>query len=153
MMLLFFCGGSIGSFNKKSLHIQNDGTDKLSSWSILLLITTSIVYLSMCMRKPTIWVFDQVNTNQAGQSQKIASFKFQMKEEEGLDYQCSENKGADQLCGYREAGLRLYFRICRLLVFLCSSSFFDKFDVSAFRKKNSILAMILQATCCFKKYI
>ena len=30
---------------------------------------------------------------------------------------CSENKGADQLRGYREADLRLCFRICRLLVF------------------------------------
>ena len=32
-------------------------------------------------------------------------------------YPCSENKGADQLRGYREADLRLCFRICRLLVF------------------------------------
>ena len=30
---------------------------------------------------------------------------------------CSENEGADQLRGYREAGLRLCFHICRLLVF------------------------------------
>ena len=29
----------------------------------------------------------------------------------------AENKGADQLRGYREADLRLCFRICRLLVF------------------------------------
>ena len=28
-------------------------------------------------------------------------------------YPCSENKGADQLRGYREADLRLYFRICK----------------------------------------
>ena len=27
-------------------------------------------------------------------------------------YLCSENKGADQLRGYREADLRLCFRIC-----------------------------------------
>ena len=32
-------------------------------------------------------------------------------------YPCSENKGADQLHGNREADLRLCFRICRLLVF------------------------------------
>ena len=31
-------------------------------------------------------------------------------------YPCSENKGADQLRGYREADLRLCFRLCRLLV-------------------------------------
>ena len=30
--------------------------------------------------------------------------------EEGLYYKCSENKGADQLRGYREADLRLCFR-------------------------------------------
>ena len=33
-------------------------------------------------------------------------------------YPCSKNKGADQLCIYREADLRLCFRICGLLVFL-----------------------------------
>ena len=38
-------------------------------------------------------------------------------EEEEVYYPCSENKGADQLRGYREADLRLCFRICRLLVF------------------------------------
>ena len=32
-------------------------------------------------------------------------------------YPRSENKGADQLRGYREADLRLCFRLCRLLVF------------------------------------
>ena len=37
--------------------------------------------------------------------------------EEELYYSSSENKGADQLRGYREADLRLCFRICRLLVF------------------------------------
>ena len=33
-------------------------------------------------------------------------------------YLCSENKGADQLCVYREADLRLCFRICKKNVFL-----------------------------------
>ena len=32
-------------------------------------------------------------------------------------YPSSEKKGADQLRGYREADLRLCFRLCRLLVF------------------------------------
>ena len=31
------------------------------------------------------------------------SLKFRIKKVEGLYYLCSENKGADQLCGYREA--------------------------------------------------
>ena len=43
-------------------------------------------------------------------------------EKEELYYPSSENKGADQLRGYREADLRLCFRICRLLVFLCGGS-------------------------------
>ena len=34
-----------------------------------------------------------------------------------LYYPSSENKGADQLRGYREADLRLCFLKCRLLVF------------------------------------
>ena len=37
-------------------------------------------------------------------------------------YLCSKNKGADQLHGYREADLRLCFRLCRLLVFPCGGS-------------------------------
>ena len=34
-----------------------------------------------------------------------------------MHYPCSENKGADQLRGYREADLRLCFRICKKPVF------------------------------------
>ena len=37
-------------------------------------------------------------------------------------YPCSENKDADQLRGYREADLRLCFRLCKLLVFSCTGS-------------------------------
>ena len=36
---------------------------------------------------------------------------------EGLYYPYSENKGADKLRGYREADLRLCFRICKKPVF------------------------------------
>ena len=43
--------------------------------------------------------------------------KFRIQEVEGLYYLCSENKGADQLRGYREADLRLCFRICEKPVF------------------------------------
>ena len=42
-----------------------------------------------------------------------------------MQYSCSENKGADQLRGYREAGLRLCFRICKLLVFSHTGSFLN----------------------------
>ena len=40
-----------------------------------------------------------------------------MYEVEGFYYLCSEKKDADQLRGYREADLRLCFRICKKLVF------------------------------------
>ena len=43
--------------------------------------------------------------------------KFRIHEVEGLYYPCSKNKGADQLRGYREADLRLCFRICKKPVF------------------------------------
>ena len=42
------------------------------------------------------------DTNQAVQPQKIArGLNCRIKKVEGLHYLCSENKGADQLCGYR----------------------------------------------------
>ena len=43
--------------------------------------------------------------------------------EEGLYYPCSKNKGADQLRGYREADLRLCFRMCKKSVFSRRGSF------------------------------
>ena len=44
--------------------------------------------------------------------------KFRIEVVEGLYYPYSENKGADQLRGYREADLRLCFRICKKSGFL-----------------------------------
>ena len=74
--------------------------------------------MSRVVRKPTFWFPTWSDTNQAVQSQKMArSLKFQIYKVEGLYYLCSENKGADQLRGYREADLRLCFRICKMLVF------------------------------------
>ena len=65
-----------------------------------------------------MWFPNRSDTNQAAQSQTQArSLKFWIYEEEEVYYPCSENKGADQLRGYREADLRLCFRICKLLVF------------------------------------
>ena len=47
--------------------------------------------------------------NRAVQPQKMArALKFQIWEVEGLHYLCSENKGADQLCDYHTADLRLF---------------------------------------------
>ena len=47
-------------------------------------------------------------------------------------YPCSENKDADQLRGYREADLRLCFRLCRLLVFPWGGSYVREFHVCVF---------------------
>ena len=66
-----------------------------------------------------MWFSNRSDTNRPVQLQKQArSLKFWIYVEEELYYSSSEIKGADQLRGYREADLRLCFRICRLLVFL-----------------------------------
>ena len=81
-------------------------------------------YLSRLVGKPTMWFPNWSDTNQAVQLQKRArSLKFRILVEEELYYPSSENKGADQLRGYREADLRLCFLLCRLLVFPCGGSF------------------------------
>ena len=69
--------------------------------------------LSLCMRKLTIWVLTRSDTNRTVQSLKmVRGWKF------WIYYRCSENKSADQLRSNCEADLRLYFRLCRLLVLL-----------------------------------
>ena len=74
--------------------------------------------MSRLMRKKNNVVSEQSETNQAVQSLKMAiGWKFWIEEEKAVCYPSNENKGADQLRGYREADLRLYFRICRLLFF------------------------------------
>ena len=72
-----------------------------------------------------MWFPNRSDTNQAVQSQKQArSLKFWIYKVEELYYPCSENKGANlQLRSYREADLRLCFRLCRLLVFSCGGSY------------------------------
>ena len=68
------------------------------------------------MRKPTLCFPTWSKTNQAVQLQEIArGLKFQIQKEEGFYYPCSENKGADQLRGYREADLRLCFHMGKCL--------------------------------------
>ena len=71
------------------------------------------------MRKPMFWFPTWPDTNQAVQLQKMArGLKFSIEKVEGLYYLCSKNKGADQLCGYRKADVRLCFPICKTFVFL-----------------------------------
>ena len=68
------------------------------------------VNLSDVVRKPVLGFPTRSNTNQAVQLQNLAiGLKFWIKEVEGLCYQCSENKGADQLPNCRAADLRLCF--------------------------------------------
>ena len=56
---------------------------------------------------------------------------------------CSENKGADQLRGYREADLRLCFRICRLLVFSRGGSFVLNYHNSKDTARSYFLPSLL----------
>ena len=79
------------------------------------------------MRKPVFGVSDRSHTNQAVQPQKMArGLKFRIWEVEELHYPCGENKGADQLRGYREADLRLSFRICKKPVFSRRGSYYQR---------------------------
>ena len=74
--------------------------------------------MSLVLRKPVLGVSD---SKRAVKSKKMArGLKFRIKEVEGLYYPFSENKGADQLCGHREADLRLCFCIilCQKASFL-----------------------------------
>ena len=70
------------------------------------------------MGKPTMLFPNRSDTNRPVQAQKrTRSFEFRVEVEEELYCPGSENKGADQLRGYRKADLRHCFRLCRLLVF------------------------------------
>ena len=87
-----------------------------------------------------MWFPNRSDINQAVQSQKQAgSLKFRIYKEEKVYYPCSENKGADQLRGYREADLRLCFRICRLLVFPWGGSLVLQIqDVANYSEKENL---------------
>ena len=59
------------------------------------------------------------DTNRSVRLRKMArSLKFRIKEEEEVYYPCSESTGADQLCSYCTADLRLCFHIGKNTVFL-----------------------------------
>ena len=64
------------------------------------------------MRKPVLGFSTRSDTYRTVQSQNMArGLRFKIKEVEGFYNLCSENKGADQLCGYLTANLSLCFRI------------------------------------------
>ena len=99
-------------FPKVSLLIMVDSCYKqfsvMYAWDSLVSLHKSHI-----MRKPTFWFPTWSDTNQAVQLQKrleILDF--------GLHYLCSENKGANQLRGNREADLRLCFCIMQNVGFL-----------------------------------
>ena len=81
--------------------------------------------MSLIVRKPVFGVSDQVRHKPGcTATEDIArGLIFRIKVVEGLYYTCSENKGADQLRGYREADLRLCFRICKKPIFSCLGSY------------------------------
>ena len=69
-------------------------------------VVESVPYnMSLVVRKPVISVSDQVPHKPGFQA---TEYVFRIYEEEGLYYSCS---------GYREADLRLYFRVCKKPVF------------------------------------
>ena len=69
-------------------------------------------------------------TNRTVQPHKmVTGLKLCMQEVEVLYFLCSENKNADQLRGYREADLRLCFRICKKPVFSRRGSYLKRKEV------------------------
>ena len=90
-------------------------SDKLDTSAAQVRI--QLAKMSLVMRKPTFWFPTWSDTNQAVQLQKMSrGLKFWIYKVGGLYCLCSENKGADQLRGYREADLRLCFCISKTLV-------------------------------------
>ena len=76
-------------------------------------------YMSLVVRKMVFGVSDQVK-HKRGCRPTEAGWRLvilYLGSRGIVLYPCSENKGADQLRGYREADLRLCFCICKKLVF------------------------------------
>ena len=86
----------------------------------IIIISTLLIWpisMSHITRKP-VWGF-RPSLIQPVQPRKVArGLKFLIEEEEGLQYLCSENKGADQLHGYRAADLHHCLRIRKKTSFL-----------------------------------
>ena len=74
-----------------------------------LLIQPKLTRYESRHEKTNVLVLTWSGTNQA-----VYSYRRRL---EILDLDSRENKGADQLSGYREADLCLCFRICKIFVF------------------------------------
>ena len=66
--------------------------------------------MSLVLRKPVFGVSDKVRHKPVCTATE-GGWRLEISDVEGLYYPSGENKGADQLRGYREADLRLCFRI------------------------------------------
>ena len=117
LTVYFLCIVSICNFGCFPFRFRRwgCGSDCASSWSLLIFY---------CLEHSSVLIFEprcektRSDTYRAVQPLKMAGgLKFRILEVEGLYYPCSENKGADQLRGYRETDLRLCFRICKKPVF------------------------------------
>ena len=74
--------------------------------------------MSLVVRKPAFGVSDLVRHKlncSATENGKMLEILYLVSR--GIYQLCNEEKGADQLRGYREADLRLCFRICKKPVF------------------------------------
>ena len=80
--------------------------------------TDRMKILALLLENRSSGFLTRSDTNRALQSLNMArGLKFRIQEVKGLYYPCSENKGADQLRGYREADLCLCFCIYKNPVF------------------------------------
>ena len=72
-------------------------------------------------------VCEQVRQKPGFKEKRVRSFKFWILEKEGLLYLCSKNKGADKMCSYCTADLRLLFfmHIVVFMMLLCSYDFLN----------------------------
>ena len=125
----FFIGSSGSEYqDTKSQPDQTDGYMDMKPGSVSSSQGNDSGYMDMMMgvnkskfthpvtRKPDFGFPTRSNINQAVQAQRmVRGLKFWISVEEGLQY--SENKGADQLCVYRTADLRLHFHIFKKQVF------------------------------------
>ena len=83
-------------------------------WRKLRRFTCLVLFMSRVARKPVFRVFDQV-LHKPGCTTIEYDLRLEISDLniEWLYYMCSETKGADQLRGYREAYLRICFRVCK----------------------------------------
>ena len=79
----------------------------------LISVAAGTVDMSLVVRKPVFGVSDLVRHRPVCTTTQN-SWRLEISD---LGSRYSEDKGADQLCGYREADLRLCFRICKKRIF------------------------------------